>query len=512
MAFSFFGILKGLSIQNEVDRTKQVIIQSSSAATTNTSTTITSAQTANRTQVLPDASGNIVVDSATQTFTNKTIDANSNTILNISGGSLGTNSVPNATLAQMPANTIKSNITGSTANAADNTLSAIIDSSIASTQGDILYRNSSAWVALPPGTNGQVLTTAGAAANPSWQNQTGTGGANDTLSNLTPPTAINQNLSFDSALSSPSLLTIAKSGTTQTLTLNTGASTTSTSGVLTLSTGNTAASGQSAGNVNITPGHNTGFSGPNGNINITATNNDTGSGKLNVDVTQVNFTTNNGFIVNAGVPTFQNGTTGATVQVIGGSGSGSGGKLLLGGVSGSSTQIRAPDSGYASPWTWPSSPGTSGYVLTSDGSGGLNFSTPGVANYQISTSSGSFTTTSTSFTAVTNLSVTITTTGRPVIIQLIPDGNTSTGSYVRYDFGSGTNPGAMQFLRDASAINQFEVGMQTASVLTYLSPSSYMFFEVPGAGTYTYTVQVRVTSGGSGTFDVVNAKLLAYEI
>ncbi len=45
-----------------------------------------------------------------------------------------------------------------------------------SAQGTVLYRDSSAWKALAPGTNGQVLTTAGASANPSWTTVgTGTG-------------------------------------------------------------------------------------------------------------------------------------------------------------------------------------------------------------------------------------------------------------------------------------------------------------------------------------------------
>jgi hypothetical protein len=35
-------------------------------------------------------------------------------------------------------------------------------------QGDILYFNGTSWVRLPPGTSGQVLTTAGSGANPSW--------------------------------------------------------------------------------------------------------------------------------------------------------------------------------------------------------------------------------------------------------------------------------------------------------------------------------------------------------
>ena len=35
-------------------------------------------------------------------------------------------------------------------------------------QGDIMYYNGSAWVLLPTGTAGQVLTSGGAGANPSW--------------------------------------------------------------------------------------------------------------------------------------------------------------------------------------------------------------------------------------------------------------------------------------------------------------------------------------------------------
>lgn len=39
---------------------------------------------------------------------------------------------------------------------------------VGSTQGQILYRGSSGWSALNPGTSGQVLSSGGAAANPSW--------------------------------------------------------------------------------------------------------------------------------------------------------------------------------------------------------------------------------------------------------------------------------------------------------------------------------------------------------
>lgn len=84
----------------------------------------------------------------------------------------------NATLAQLPSignNTILANISGGSSTPLASSLSVIIDSSIANTQGDILYRNATSWVALAPGTNGQVLATGGASANPTWATISGTG-------------------------------------------------------------------------------------------------------------------------------------------------------------------------------------------------------------------------------------------------------------------------------------------------------------------------------------------------
>lgn len=51
--------------------------------------------------------------------------------------------------------------------------SSVLDSVFGSTQGNILYRSSSVWTVLPPGTVGQVLQTGGAGANPSWAGSTG---------------------------------------------------------------------------------------------------------------------------------------------------------------------------------------------------------------------------------------------------------------------------------------------------------------------------------------------------
>jgi hypothetical protein len=48
------------------------------------------------------------------------------------------------------------------------TQTSLLDNNFSSVQGTILYRSATAWTALGTGTNGYVLTTGGAGANPSW--------------------------------------------------------------------------------------------------------------------------------------------------------------------------------------------------------------------------------------------------------------------------------------------------------------------------------------------------------
>jgi len=82
--------------------------------------------------------------------------------------------VTNAMLVNMPALTIKANAQNIPAPPGDYSLSVFLDG-LGATWGDVLYRGSVGWVALSPGTSGQVLQTHGAGANPSWVSTTGVG-------------------------------------------------------------------------------------------------------------------------------------------------------------------------------------------------------------------------------------------------------------------------------------------------------------------------------------------------
>lgn len=91
----------------------------------------------------------------------------------LSGGTITTSGT--CALATILTNQVLANPTGGTAVPIGTSLSALIDAAIGSTQGDIIYRNGSIWTVLPPGTNGQALTTGGIAANPSWSTTSSSG-------------------------------------------------------------------------------------------------------------------------------------------------------------------------------------------------------------------------------------------------------------------------------------------------------------------------------------------------
>jgi microcystin-dependent protein len=90
MALSFPKFVKGLFVQNETDRTKELGLTVDNTASSGTGTTLVSKQTVNRTLDLPDTSGTLVEKDFSQTLTNKTIDGDNNTIQDLALSSLKT--------------------------------------------------------------------------------------------------------------------------------------------------------------------------------------------------------------------------------------------------------------------------------------------------------------------------------------------------------------------------------------------------------------------------------------
>lgn len=71
-------------------------------------------------------------------------------------------------LSSVASNSFLANTTGGSAPPSATTLSAFFDSVLGNTQGSIIYRAGTTWQELTPGSSGQFLITAGAAANPGW--------------------------------------------------------------------------------------------------------------------------------------------------------------------------------------------------------------------------------------------------------------------------------------------------------------------------------------------------------
>lgn len=130
---------------------------------------------------------------------------------------------------------------------------------------------------------------------------------------------------------------------------------------------------------------------------------------------------------------------------------------------------------------------------------------------QVSTSSGTFSTASNTAVDVTNLSVTITTSGRPVLVMLESDGNAAGA------LGTNTAGASLRitFLRDASVISDVnvfaQIGIPDYKALTQIPPS-ILKLDTPPAGTYTYKVQAWNSAVGTGSVYVTNAQLAVFEL
>lgn len=121
-------------------------------------------------------------------------------------------------------------------------------------------------------------------------------------------------------------------------------------------------------------------------------------------------------------------------------------------------------------------------------------------NYIKSSSSGGFTTASSSYVDITNFSVSITTEGRPVLLSLQSDEAVSANGNNAQIFASAAADFA--WLRSGTALAYY-------SMLTQTSVGGFLYIDQPSAGTYTYKMQARVSSGA---LSVLKCKMVAREL
>lgn len=133
-----------------------------------------------------------------------------------------------------------------------------------------------------------------------------------------------------------------------------------------------------------------------------------------------------------------------------------------------------------------------------------------------------YTGSATTYTDVTNATVTITTTGRPVVIALIP--NTTGDARISMNTAAPSNAAIdVKVLRDATkAFEAIYLGLTlqlttagpAGSPLVVLPASSVYFIDAVAAGTYVYKIQAQKAAGValSVTDYTFVGRLLAYEL
>lgn len=128
-------------------------------------------------------------------------------------------------------------------------------------------------------------------------------------------------------------------------------------------------------------------------------------------------------------------------------------------------------------------------------------------NTAISSSCGNFSTSSTSFVAVTNLVTTITTTGRPVWVGLTADGSLAPNTV--QSAGSLSPSVGLRIVQGSVTI--FTVLLLCDNLTVQYPVSAFYQINFLAAGTYTFRVQAAINNA-SNSAEVNNAKLLAYEL
>jgi len=167
--------------------------------------------------------------------------------------------------------------------------------------------------------------------------------------------------------------------------------------------------------------------------------------------------------------------------------------------------------------------GVSGAIVTADiGDSQVTDAKRAALNYQISSSCGTFSDSSAGWVDVTNLTVTITTVGRPVMLLCQSDGTSNSGTSTSAGFGSAvTGSSSESFIRivDNTAATVYseqriQCDASAASPAIWVPPSSVSvvdFSAVGVSGSKTYKVQVA-SNNVSTTVYAYYMKLVAYEV
>lgn len=139
---------------------------------------------------------------------------------------------------------------------------------------------------------------------------------------------------------------------------------------------------------------------------------------------------------------------------------------------------------------------------------------------QISSSSGNFQTNGEVEAAVTNLSATIITTGRPVWVGLQSAGGLTAPGQLHYrNNGSGaTGNSAIVSVRRAGAtvnqayVNSRNISSSTSDISIAVPCSSFSFLDTPASGSNSYVVYGRAATSDDGILTVENCKLVVFEL
>jgi hypothetical protein len=130
------------------------------------------------------------------------------------------------------------------------------------------------------------------------------------------------------------------------------------------------------------------------------------------------------------------------------------------------------------------------------------------ASSSVSSSSGTYTTSATSFTDVTNLSVTIACVNRPVLLMLIGDTSSNFGQITFTP--NATDQFYLNFVRTSTEVTQY--GITDISAEKKYPPSAFQCIDSsPGTGNITFKVQVY-TNNASAVISMTRCKLVAVEL